>query len=930
MQFRQASSLALLTLIMSVLPACDTSNGRMTGRAQGSDPVVLDYPIAYVQRALPVGDDGGIAPDNVLDPAAFHPGAQLVFKQRAAALAAETIVTEGLFGSDADGDGTPGQTLYDVKDLSVSYDGKKLLFSMRAPDIEGADEADQPTWNIWRYHIDSKVLEQIIPSETIREYGHDLAPQYLPDDRILFTSNRQQRTRAILVDERKPQYSGLDDSRRTEAFNLHVLSEQGNEVTIEQITFNASHDLYPSLLDTGEIVYLRRDAMAGHDQLSLYKVNPDGTAPQLLYGYHSQATGTPHNNAPTEATFHKPRQLPDGRLLVLLRPRESRHLGGTIVAIDTDNYMDIRRRTDGTEAGSLAHEVLVRESVDTRNIAVSAGGYYHSIFPLNDGTNRLLASWSQCRLIDRDNRIIPCPRTIAQPENVIDAPPIFGLWVYDIDEGTQRPVKVPQEGVMFTDPVIFAEQAIPSTRPTGRDPALNELVSDELGVLHIRSVYDLDGTDTTPDGLAVMADPTRTPMDNARRARFIRLVKHVPIPGDDVRDVPNSAFGRSPFMRDILGYVPIEPDGSAKFLVPADVPFSLDILDADGGRTFRRHDIWLNIKAGESRECSGCHTPTSQMPHGRPDSPLTSINRGAIGGQPFPGTHLLQDDNDSPEPPEFEETMAEYRARVMGPREPTMDLMFNDDWTADTQMAGEDISLRYFDIAEALAPDSNCEPLDAAPPAWTRPDKCDASTGWTSKCRTTINYLAHIQPLWEADRRKCDETGEKTADNTCTGCHTRNGTEGPQVPAGQLELTGEISPDNTNFVTSWVELLFRDNRQILDGGAVVDEVRLVPTGEPARDDDGELVLVNGEPVLEMVEELIPLDRVPMTPAGSRAVFGGSDYFFRRFVSGTYIAEDEDRTVDHYDMLTKAELKLIAEWLDIGAQYYNDPFDVPQN
>jgi hypothetical protein len=29
-------------------------------------------------------------------------------------------------------------------------------------------------------------------------------------------------------------------------------------------------------------------------------------------------------------------------------------------------------------------------------------------------------------------------------------------------------------------------------------------------------------------------------------------------------------------------------------------------------------------------------------------------------------------------------------------------------------------------------------------------------------------------------------------------------------------------------------------------------------------------------------------------------------------------------------MTPAELRLIAEWLDIGAQYYNNPFDVPVN
>jgi hypothetical protein len=34
---------------------------------------------------------------------------------------------------------------------------------------------------------------------------------------------------------------------------------------------------------------------------------------------------------------------------------------------------------------------------------------------------------------------------------------------------------------------------------------------------------------------------------------------------------------------------------------------------------------------------------------------------------------------------------------------------------------------------------------------------------------------------------------------------------------------------------------------------------------------------------------------------------------------------------HAGMLSPAELRLLSEWLDIGAQYYNDPFPpTPQN
>jgi hypothetical protein len=45
----------------------------------------------------------------------------------------------------------------------------------------------------------------------------------------------------------------------------------------------------------------------------------------------------------------------------------------------------------------------------------------------------------------------------------------------------------------------------------------------------------------------------------------------------------------------------------------------------------------------------------------------------------------------------------------------------------------------------------------------------------------------------------------------------------------------------------------------------------------------------------------------------------SSSFFSKFDAGG----------SHAGWLTAAELRLIAEWLDIGGQYYNNPFDVPQ-
>ena len=57
--------------------------------------------------------------------------------------------------------------------------------------------------------------------------------------------------------------------------------------------------------------------------------------------------------------------------------------------------------------------------------------------------------------------------------------------------------------------------------------------------------------------------------------------------------------------------------------------------------------------------------------------------------------------------------------------------------------------------------------------------------------------------------------------------------------------------------------------------------------------------------------------------GGAAVITGaafSNRFFSRF--------SDPADTDHFGTLAAAELKLIAEWLDIGGQYYNNPFDVP--
>ena len=71
--------------------------------------------------------------------------------------------------------------------------------------------------------------------------------------------------------------------------------------------------------------------MAGNDRVNLYRMNPDGSALELLYGQQSHNTGT---NGET-IQFTQPRELEDGRIMVLARPFTDTAGGGELIVIDT-------------------------------------------------------------------------------------------------------------------------------------------------------------------------------------------------------------------------------------------------------------------------------------------------------------------------------------------------------------------------------------------------------------------------------------------------------------------------------------------------------------------------------------------------------------------------------------------------------------------
>ena len=864
---------------LAALLAGASGCGGIDGGDQGEDPTVTDIPLAYVERSAPELDMDDDAPDSLQDPAGFLPGARLLVREGVSSRAVARDVSTPLLGRG-----------HDIRDLTVSYDGNRLLFSARAPQIADAEEEEQPTWNIWEYRFSTGVAKPVIASEVLAEQGQDRYPAYLPDGRIVFASTRQPQTRARMLDEGRPQYYPLEERRDVHAFALHVMSADGTGVA--QITFNASHDVAPLVMADGRIVFQRWDNKDNENRFDLYRVNPDGSAVEPLYGANSHEWG-----GDLRRQFLPLAMTEDGRVMTALRTVESREFAIQPTLLNVARFVNREGPLQGVVGGTAEQSPGLPSA---RPGAVSPSGWLADLVPMNDGSGRILMAWSPCRL-DDSGTLRPCTDDYLS-RGLPAAPPAYGLWVFDPADGVQRPVIPPRDGIWITELAVATATRLPGQPLL---PAREEALADSnQAMLDIRSIYDLDGAfsgfmEPLPVGgehFAGFSNPAV--VSPAQRAvRFLRVIKGVPIPGDEVRNLPASQIGRLPAfgMREIVGYVPVQPDGSVRVQVPADAPLGLQLVGADGQSVYGRHGAWITLRPGETLRCQGCHGNNSPLPHGRQQGMAPSLNAGApLTGSPFPNTR-----SDVVSFADAGETMAQALTRLHPERGlPMMDMVAEDVWTDPAPDPAGELQLRY----EALDTEMPVAPA------------CQVE--WLPGCRTVINYPDHIQPLWDLPRSAM--VAGVTTDVTCSQCHNRRDESNAlQVPPGQLELTGDPAVDQPNQLTSYRELLFDDNEQQLQEGALIDRLAIALDDEGnivyQTDDDGELILDSGGnpvPVVEPVEMASPIQ------AGQAR---NSDRFFNLFAPAG----------SHENWLSAEELRLLAEWIDLGAQQYNDPFRVPE-
>jgi Hydrazine synthase alpha subunit middle domain len=323
--------------------------------------------------------------------------------------------------------------------------------------------------------------------------------------------------------------------------------------------------------------------------------------------------------------------------------------------------------------------------------------------------------------------------------------------------------------------------------------------------------------------------------------------------------------------------------------LPANVPFTIEILDKNARRIGAQHTSWLQLVPGETKTCLGCHDPANPA---NPPFPLShgraGLTKSKYAGASARGAVFLDTVASLPAA-NAKDTMAETRvwntcqtgSSAVCSQIPSIDVHYTDVWT-DAAIAGRPVdapfSYLYADLSTPKPSNAHC-------------------VTWDALCRSTIHYPDdttppyHIQSIWDFPRTLT--VNGVTALQTCVTCHTPIGANATvKIPDGQLDLRNLASSEtgHTDVSTSYRQLLFPRNEQAPIMGVPT------PTGV-----------------------VLP---PPMTAGSSLNSYAN---FFRLF-DGSF--KPAAPAVDHTGFLTPAELRLITEWIDIGAQYYNDPFVAP--
>lgn len=362
----------------------------------------------------------------------------------------------------------------------------------------------------------------------------------------------------------------MDEYNHSPAEHLHRCNPDGSGV--ERLSFNQSDDFDPTLLPNGRIVYTRWDHFGTFNRFPLFATNPDGS-------------GTFHHYGPHNRNFFHASPTGDGRLIAIESTRINED-AGPIALLKTENGPADPPARDGT-----SHWDVLTANVNTDGAPWAYGAFK---YPHALGENQYVASYT-----------LP-----AATEEDAD----YGLYTFSLrQEGAGTPedpatLEIVDLTFLYNDPNTNEYDAqILTERPV--PPVIEDTIDSRAtsGVLLAEDVFNRG-----------LQDGQERPDRSSQPIEQIAVIAARPTrPGE------RNGFSANEFeKRALVGFAPVQADGSFKIEIPADTPISFATLDEyDRGIVTKRTHVY--VRPGETFTCTGCHEDrTFGEPHSTNENPM--------------------------------------------------------------------------------------------------------------------------------------------------------------------------------------------------------------------------------------------------------------------------------------------------------------------
>jgi hypothetical protein len=469
--------------------------------------------------------------------------------------------------------------IFDRYDLS--FDGRRVVFAYRP--------APGKAFRLYEVGVDGTGLRQLTSdppdeAERLASYGlepgknelgpyrghtDDFHPCYLPDGGIAFVSSRCER--GVLCDQ-------------GDNLSVNVLYRMdGDGSNVQILSDGALSESTPCLTNDGRILYTRWEYVdKGVIALqSLWAMRPNGSGSCEVYGnhhefppvlIHGRAIPDSESSFVCTATMHHPFAV--GPILLINTGKDIR-THAPIRNLTPDTWLSVEG------VGGFPHGENYSHLKNGRWVKDNVGPLFCDPYPLSD----------QFFLVS------------SNPDRPWKDETAYGLWL--IDTFGNRVLVYDDPDISCWQPMPLRSREKRPVIPTWYSPGDDDMESElQEATVVLTDVYDgLEGVERG-------------------EIRYLRILEQVPRPWTAHRFWPDDAtLGQNAvismyahiYVKILHGIVPVEEDGSAHFMVPADRNIFFQALDEDFMEV-QRMRTFVNFQPGETRACIGCHERRNRAP----------------------------------------------------------------------------------------------------------------------------------------------------------------------------------------------------------------------------------------------------------------------------------------------------------------------------